>query len=63
MTLEVLVEHGLEGNVNPSLTHFQIPAPQRYSTHDHTVPGDFSSSAFLLAAAAVTSSKITVKNQ
>jgi 3-phosphoshikimate 1-carboxyvinyltransferase len=62
MTLEVLVKHGLEGNVNPSLSHFQIPANQSYRPHNHIVPGDFSSSAFLLAAAAITSSKITVKN-
>jgi 3-phosphoshikimate 1-carboxyvinyltransferase len=62
MTLEVLVEHGLEGNVNPNLSNFHIPAPQSYRPYDHKVPGDFSSSAFLLAAAAVTSSKITVKN-
>lgn len=62
MTLEVLVEHGLEGNVNPNFSRLRIPAPQRYTPCNHNVPGDFSSAAFLLAAAAVTSSKVTVSN-
>lgn len=62
MTFEVLVEHGLEGAVNPELSCLWIPANQSYRPCDHTVPGDFSSAAFLLAAAAVTSSRVTVKN-
>jgi len=60
MTLEVLVKHGLEGAVNNDLSRLWIPANQLYRPCDHTVPGDFSSAAFLLAAAAVTSSRITV---
>jgi 3-phosphoshikimate 1-carboxyvinyltransferase len=62
MTLEVLVKHGLECNVNSDFTYLQIPTPQSYKPCDHTVPGDFSSGAFLLVAAALTSSKVTVKN-
>jgi len=62
MTFEVLVEHGLEGAVNPELSCLWIPSNQSYRPCDHTVPGDFSSAAFLLAAAAVTSSRVTVKN-
>ncbi|PVX26527.1 MAG: 3-phosphoshikimate 1-carboxyvinyltransferase [Candidatus Bathyarchaeum sp.] len=62
MTLEVLVEHGLEGNVNPELSRLWIPSNQSYRPCEHTVPGDFSSAAFLLAAAAVTSSRVTVEN-
>ena len=62
MTLEVLVKHGLEGAVNPDLTRMWIPANQSYRPCDHTVPGDFSSAAFLFAAAAVTSSRVTVEN-
>jgi len=60
MTLEVLVKHGLKGTINPSLSRLGIPANQNYVPSDHTVPGDFSSAAFLLAAAAVTSSRVTV---
>jgi len=62
MTLEVLLEHGLEGVVNPELLRLWIPSNQVYRSCDHTIPGDFSSAAFLLAAAAVTSSRVTVKN-
>ena len=60
MTLEVLVKHGLEGTITPSLSRLWIPANQNYVPSDHTVPGDFSSAAFLLAAAAVTSSRVSV---
>jgi 3-phosphoshikimate 1-carboxyvinyltransferase len=62
MTLEVIVEHGLQGVVNADLSRLWIPSNQSYRPCDQTVPGDFSSAAFLLAAAAVTSSKVTVKN-
>ena len=62
MTLEILVEHGLKGNVNPDLSRFWIPANQNYKPHNHTVPGDFSSAAFLLAAAVITASELTVEN-
>jgi 3-phosphoshikimate 1-carboxyvinyltransferase len=62
MTLEVLVKHALEGAVNNDLSRLWIPSNQSYIPCDHTVPGDFSSAAFLLAAAAVTSSRVIVKN-
>ena len=62
MTLEVLVKHGLKGTITPSLSRLWIPANQNYIPFDHTVPGDFSSAAFLLAAAAVTSSRVTVNS-
>jgi 3-phosphoshikimate 1-carboxyvinyltransferase len=62
MTLEVLVKHGLKGAVNDALSCLWIPSDQSYVPFDHTVPGDFSSAAFLLAAAAATSSHVTVKN-
>jgi 3-phosphoshikimate 1-carboxyvinyltransferase len=62
MTLEVLVKHGLEGCVNDELSRLWITGNQVYKSFDHWVPGDFSSAAFLLAASAVTSSHITVRN-
>jgi len=60
MTLEVLSKHGIESSVDHDFSRLRIPANQSFRPCDHTVPGDFSSAAFLLAAAAVTSSKITV---
>jgi 3-phosphoshikimate 1-carboxyvinyltransferase len=62
MTLEVLVKHGFEGAVNPDLSGLWIPGNQTFVPCNHTVPGDFSSAAFLLVAAAVTSSHIIVDN-
>jgi 3-phosphoshikimate 1-carboxyvinyltransferase len=62
MTLEVLIDHGIEGAVGPELSKLWIPSNQTYKPCDHVVPGDFSSAAFLLAAAAVTDSKVTVNN-
>ena len=43
-------------------SRFLVPSNQNYSPHDCEVPGDFSSAAFLLAAATVTGSKIRVLN-
>ena len=62
MTMEVLIEHGIEGAVAPELSRLWIPSNQVYKPCNHVVPGDFSSAAFLLGAAAVTSSKVTIKN-
>jgi len=62
MTLEVLVKHGLKGTINHDLSRLWIPSNQNYIPFNHTVPGDFSSAAFLLAAATVTSSHVTVNS-
>jgi 3-phosphoshikimate 1-carboxyvinyltransferase len=62
MTLEVLVKHGIEGHLNPDFSRLLIHSNQNFVPCDHTVPGDFSSAAFLLAAAVVTSSKVTLNN-
>ena len=44
-------------------TRFIIPGKQKYDLKDYTIPGDFSSASYLLAAAALTDkSKVTVKN-
>ena len=62
MTMEVLGKHGIRVSASNDFTRFKIPSNQTYKPCDHEVPGDFSSAAFLLAAAAVTSSKMKVKN-
>ncbi|TGC11496.1 3-phosphoshikimate 1-carboxyvinyltransferase [Methanolobus halotolerans] len=41
---------------------FIIPANQKYDLKDYTVPGDFSSASYILAAAAMTGSTVIVKN-
>jgi 3-phosphoshikimate 1-carboxyvinyltransferase len=60
MTADVLSKHGVKFKIQR--TCIQIPANQRYEPSDGRVPGDFSSAAFLLAAAAITNSKVLIKN-
>jgi len=62
MTMEVLDKHGIRISTSDNFTRLKIPSNQNYSPCNHQVPGDFSSAAFLLAAAAITSSKLKVKN-
>jgi 3-phosphoshikimate 1-carboxyvinyltransferase len=62
MTQEVLAEHCVNVSISEELDRIRIPANQTYKPCSHRVPGDFSSAAFLLAAAAVTRSDVTVKN-
>jgi 3-phosphoshikimate 1-carboxyvinyltransferase len=62
MTEEVLNKHGVKLHISKDFRRICILSNQTYSPCSHEVPGDFSSAAFLLAAAAVTSSKLRVKN-
>ncbi|MCX8150068.1 MAG: 3-phosphoshikimate 1-carboxyvinyltransferase [Candidatus Bathyarchaeota archaeon] len=62
MTQAVLAQHGIKVEISPDFMHFKIPANQKYYPNDSQVPGDFSSAAFILAAAAITKSDVTLKN-
>lgn len=62
MTLKVLEKHGITIDASKDLQHYQIPPGQTYKPADHKVPGDFSAAAFLMAAAAITGSKISINN-
>jgi 3-phosphoshikimate 1-carboxyvinyltransferase len=62
MTQNVLAKHGVKIVASEDFSQLRIPSNQTYKPCDHRVPGDFSSAAFLLAAAAITQSKVTVKN-
>jgi len=62
MTEEVLSQHDVNVKISKDFRILQVPANQTYKPNNQSVPGDFSSAAFLLAAAAVTSSDVTVKN-
>lgn len=63
VTIEMLRQAGVEiitrenGNIS-----FFIPSDQAYDLKEYTVPGDFSSASYLLAAAAMTGSTVFVKN-
>jgi 3-phosphoshikimate 1-carboxyvinyltransferase len=62
MTKAVLAEHGVKVHISEEFDCLRIPSNQTYKPCIHRVPGDFSSAAFLLAAAAVTRSDVSVKN-
>jgi 3-phosphoshikimate 1-carboxyvinyltransferase len=62
LTLEVIKKHGIFIKTTKQVKSFQIRKKQRYLPKDHIVPGDFSSAAFLLVAAVITDSYITIKN-
>ncbi|ADI73797.1 3-phosphoshikimate 1-carboxyvinyltransferase [Methanohalobium evestigatum Z-7303] len=63
ITTEIIEKAGCEIFVDKNHnTKFIIPAKQKYDLKEYTVPGDFSSASYLLAAAAMTGSKVTVKN-
>lgn len=63
VTLEMLHLAGAEIHMdNNNRIKFIIPGKQKYALKEYTVPGDFSSASYLLAAAAVTDSEVTVKN-
>ncbi|MCW4001150.1 MAG: 3-phosphoshikimate 1-carboxyvinyltransferase [Candidatus Bathyarchaeota archaeon] len=60
MTEAVLSRHAITVGLTGDC--IAIPAGQTYKAADDTVPGDFSGAAFLLAAAAITTSKVAVCN-
>ena len=67
MTVEVLKKAGVDipfFNLQSSSFDycFQVESGKRYELRRFTVPGDFSSSSYLLAAAAITNSEITISN-
>jgi 3-phosphoshikimate 1-carboxyvinyltransferase len=62
MTQDVLTKHEVRVVIYGNFERIEIPANQTYGPVDCKVPGDFSSSAFLLAAAAITDSKVQVSN-
>jgi 3-phosphoshikimate 1-carboxyvinyltransferase len=62
MTHIVLAEHCVNVSIPEDFDRIRIPANQTYQPCSHRVSGDFSSAAFLLAAAAITRSDVTVKN-
>ena len=62
MTADVLEAHGVRVEIYDNFKRIVIPANQTYKPCDRRVPGDFSSAAFLLAAASITNSKVQVND-
>ncbi|MBI9106272.1 MAG: 3-phosphoshikimate 1-carboxyvinyltransferase [Spirochaetales bacterium] len=60
MTLRWLDSQGIE-YTNEHFKRFTIPGRQRYRSFESRIPGDFSSAAFFLCAAAITGSRLTLE--
>lgn len=60
VTLALLRHHGV--TINEHGIEFLVPAQQRVRQKPYTVPGDYSSAAFLFAAAAVAGGRVTLSN-
>ncbi|HHQ44888.1 MAG TPA: 3-phosphoshikimate 1-carboxyvinyltransferase [Candidatus Altiarchaeales archaeon] len=61
LTLSVLGKFGVKVK-NKNYSKFQIPGRQKYGAKEYVVEGDYSSAAFILAAAALTGGKVEVLN-
>lgn len=62
LTLKTIEKHGVKIDVSKNFRSYRIPPGQTYMAQNHVVPGDYASSAFLMAAAALTHSKIVISN-
>jgi 3-phosphoshikimate 1-carboxyvinyltransferase len=59
ITLDMLADAGVR--VQAKQQEFNVSGGQSYNLKSYTIPGDFSSASYPLAAAAVTGSEVTVK--
>ncbi len=62
ITLELLDAAGAKIRRDKDLMNFKIPGGQTFKPLDMDIPGDFSSAAFVLGAAAITGSSVKVSN-
>ncbi len=62
MTLRALELVGADIEIVSSLMNYSIPGKQIFKPFEFTVPGDFSSAAFLLGAGALAGKEVVVKN-
>ncbi|MEM3464534.1 MAG: 3-phosphoshikimate 1-carboxyvinyltransferase, partial [Candidatus Bathyarchaeia archaeon] len=60
MTLNTLKAHKIKVEYSQSFDCFSVPCNQEYMPTSHVIEGDYSSAAFLLAAASITNSKVMV---
>ncbi|MEM2110294.1 MAG: 3-phosphoshikimate 1-carboxyvinyltransferase [Candidatus Bathyarchaeia archaeon] len=62
ITVDILRKHGVNIEINHDYKQFHVSCKQRYTPFNHLIEGDYSSAAFLLAAAAITNSHLKVEN-
>ena len=61
MTLDIMKKFGVQVEYEKSTSSFRIE-PQTYKKREYTVEGDYSSSSYIIAAAAALESDVTLKN-
>lgn len=62
LTIEIMRQHGVEVESDPEMTRIRVASGQKYLPAKHIIHGDYSSAAFILAAAAVTHSTVRVRD-
>ncbi|MEM2924184.1 MAG: 3-phosphoshikimate 1-carboxyvinyltransferase [Methanocellales archaeon] len=62
ITLELLEKADVNIDIQNNFTKFGIPPNQSYKLKNYQIPGDFSSASYMLAAGAITNSRVEVKN-
>jgi 3-phosphoshikimate 1-carboxyvinyltransferase len=62
LTIDTMKRHGIEVKSNYEMSLFDVSSGQRYRPATHRIPGDYSSAAFAMSAAAITDSKLLVRD-
>jgi 3-phosphoshikimate 1-carboxyvinyltransferase len=62
LTIQTMSQHRVTVNADKDMTLLEVTPGQSYLPTLHNVPGDYSSAAFLMAAALVTNSKLLISN-
>ena len=62
ITSHMLEQFGIKHSYDRTHRVYQIPGQQRYTPIDFTIPGDFSSAAFFLAASSILDADISISN-
>ncbi len=61
MTRDIMAHYGVKVDYQADEKQFQVE-PQTYQARDYTVEGDYSSASYLVAAAAILESEISIRN-
>lgn len=61
LTIAAMKSHRIDIRADNKLSHFEIAPGQRYRPASHLIPGDYSSAAFAMSAAAITGSRLLVR--
>jgi 3-phosphoshikimate 1-carboxyvinyltransferase len=61
MTRDIMAHFGVKVHYQADEKRFQVE-PQTYQSRDYTVEGDYSSASYLVAAAALLESEVTIRN-